>query len=118
MPTKEDKSAALQGLIMLPYPWLKHGFLQQNHKDHLVYFGMASFMLFVSLKQVFYYTSCDFQVFCFFFNLKYILCISMEYCTQTSSKQTDVFQADRRKYHYVLMLSLLHVGTAHSGAGH
>lgn len=49
MPTKEDKSAALQGLIMLPYPWLKHGFLQQNHKDHLVYFGMASFMLFVSL---------------------------------------------------------------------
>lgn len=67
MPTKEDKSAALQGLIMLPYPWLKHGFLQWNHKDPFVYFGMASFMLFVSLKQVFYYTSCDFQVFYLFF---------------------------------------------------
>lgn len=57
-------------------------------------------------------------LFIFLFYLKYILCISMEYRTQTSSKQTDVFQADRRKYHYVLMLSLVHVGTAHSGAEH
>lgn len=59
MPTKEDKSAALHGLIMLPYPWLKRGFLQWNHKDHFVYLGKASFMLFVSLKHLFYYSSCD-----------------------------------------------------------
>lgn len=33
MPTKEDKSAALQGQNILPHPQFKHGFLQLIHKD-------------------------------------------------------------------------------------